>query len=679
MSATLHTSESTAPTTNRWNWIVRRLLPIAGFLTAGILLIVLLGIAQRIGWLQAEPSAPAAAASSSDGEIYTCPMHPQIRQPSQGRCPICGMALVPAASATSDLGQLAVEIEPAQRRLANIQTAETRMEALESQVQTVGVIAVDESRLATIASYIDGRIERLFADYTGVLIGKGDHLAVVYSPQLYAAQVEYLEARRSLDKASGIPAVQAAQQALVENTRQRLREFGMTDKQFEELDRSGQAQSRLIIYAPQGGTVVEKLAVEGNYVKAGDPIYRIAELSTVWLMLKLFPQDAGRIRFGQKVRADVQSLPGQPQTGRVAFIDPVVDPKTRTVDVRVELLNDGQLRPGDYATAVITLPVGPRGEVYDADLAGKWISPMHPQIIRDEPGDCPICGMPLVRTSEYGFADVPVSRAKSLHVPRSAVLMAGGNSVVYVETKPGVFELRPITIGAILKDKIVVLEGLKSGEKVATAGNFLIDSQMQLSGKPSLIDVERAKSSQPPPQRDTPLEFAEIRPVILGGEVGERLSTLYTAYFQVQKALAGDKLPPESAVAKLRRTANELANEKSVPISAIAELKKIVEHSEHLHHLKLADARLKFKPISHAVVTLASLARAESDRESFWHYFCSMVPGGGGDWLQGDEALLNPYFGSGMLRCGEEVRVFEPPISGDSPSDGRSGAAHGGK
>ena len=150
----------------------------------------------------------------------------------------------------------------------------------------------------------------------------------------------------------------------------------MTDEQLAELERTGNAQSRLTIYAPQGGTVVEKLAVEGNYVKAGDPIYRIADLSTVWLMLKLFPEDATRIRFGQRVEAVIQSLPGETLVGRVAFIDPTVDPKTRTVGIRVELVNkDGRLRPGDYAEARISLPIGPQGEVFDADLAGKWISP----------------------------------------------------------------------------------------------------------------------------------------------------------------------------------------------------------------------------------------------------------------------------------------------------------------
>jgi Cu(I)/Ag(I) efflux system membrane fusion protein len=568
------------------------------------------------------------------------------------------MELVPAASATADLDELAVKIEPAQRRLANIQTAAVERAPLEDTLQTVGVIAVDESRQATIAAYIDGRLERLFADYTGVEIRQGDHLAVIYSPQLYGAQVEYLEARRVIFGTGGLAAVRQAQEALVANTRQRLREFGMTDDQLTELEKSGKAQSRLTIYAPQGGTVVEKPAVEGDYVKAGDPIYRIAELSTVWLMLKLFPEDATRIRFGQRVEAAVQSIPGEKIVGRVAFIDPTVDRDTRTVGVRVELLNDGRLRPGDYAEAVITLPIGHRGKVYDADLAGKWISPMHPQVIRDEPGDCPICGMDLVRTSRYGFADEPVPQPESLYVPRSAVLLAGGNSVVYVESNPGVFKIRPLTVGPILRDKIVILEGLKAGEQVATAGNFLIDSQMQLAGKPSLIDPTRAIAKKE--ERDEPLMFEQIAIATVAGEAGKTLETLYSAYFDVQRALASDKKPPAEAAQTLHQTAAKLASDRALPASAAELMKEVAEKSEHLHHMEIEGARKAFKPISHAIVTLATQVRSVESQAVFTHFFCPMVPGGAGDWLQPDDKLLNPYFGSKMLRCGEKVRALPP-------------------
>ena len=419
----------------RW-WIVRLIPPVL-ILFSGLMVIVGIGVAQRIGWISAGGTSVSSSKGAAD-QIYTCPMHPQIRQPVPDRCPICGMELVPAASAgADDLSELSVKIEPAQRRLANIQTADVGYEPIFATIQTVGSIAIDESRMATIASYVDGRIERLFADYTGVKVEQGDHLAVVYSPELYAAQVEYLEHRRSLaDLSTALDAVRQARQEFVVNARRKLQELGLQEEQIRKLEESDQANSRQTIFTPIGGTVIEKLAVEGKYVKAGEPIYRVADLSTVWLKLELYPEDASRIRFGQVVQARVSSLPNRTFKGRVAFIDPTVDPKKRSVGVRVEFLNDqGTLRPGDYADATILLPIDQKGEVYDAELAGKWISPMHPQIIRDAPGPCPICGMDLVSTARYGYSDEPVEQTSSLFVPRSALLMAGKNSVVYVESR----------------------------------------------------------------------------------------------------------------------------------------------------------------------------------------------------------------------------------------------------
>ena len=650
----------------RLAWLLERLLPLALFLAVGIVLIVLVGIAQRTNWIQPPSDATSAVDDSKEGAIYTCPMHPIIRQPSPGRCPICGMELAPASSASAgSLDEFAVHIEPAQRRLANIETAEVKSGPVEATLQTIGSIAIDESRQATIAAYIDGRLERLFADYTGVHINEGDHLAVLYSPQLYSAQVEYLEARRALNAAAGLAAVRQAQEALAANTLQRLREFGMTEDQLSNLEREGKAESRLTIYSPQGGTVVEKLAVEGNYVKAGDPIYRIAELSTVWLMLKLFPEDAARIRFGQRVEATVQSLPGQSFIGRVAFIDPTVDSDNRTVDVRVELSNEQrQLRPGDYAEARIQLPVGPHGDVFDADLAGKWISPMHPQIVREQPGQCPICGMDLVPASEFGYSNDPVPQPNALYVPRSAVLLAGRNSVVYVETDPGRFEIRPVTIGPILHDKIVILDSLKAGDKVATSGNFLIDSQMQLAGKPSLIDPARAIANK---EQKGPLVLREVSVAAIGGDAGHLLEELYAAYFEVQKALAADQKPPAEAAQAIAKTAQALRDNNAIPEPSRKFMQEIATQAEHLHHLDLAGARKAFKPISHAIVTLATQIRSDHSQQPFTHFHCPMVPGGGGDWLQAGGELLNPYFGNQMLRCGEKVAEY-PASTNSTPA-----------
>jgi len=584
------------------------------------------------------------------------------------------MPLVIAKGGNVDIDKFAVKIEPAQRRLANIQTAEVKQDPLDTEIETIGAIQIDESRQATISSYIDGRLERLFADYTGVEVKKGDHLAVVYSPQLYSAQVEYLEARKALEKMTGgaLASVRQVQEKLVQNSRQKLIELGVTEEQMEELESTGTPQSRLTIHTPIGGTVTEKMAEEGKYIKAGDPIYQVANLTTVWLMLELYPEDAGRIRFGQQVQAELQSLPGQTLEGRVAFIDPTVNAAKRTVGVRVEFKNDdSRLRPGDYARAVISVPIGPQGITYDSELAGKWISPMHPQVIRDEPGDCPICGMKLVATSRYGYSDQPVPQPDSLYVPRSAVLMAGEHSVVYVETEPGRFELRNVTLGPILRENTVILSGLKAGEKVATSGNFLIDSQMQLAGKPSLIDPSRhTPQSKSPSEENGPLRFESIQIERIPGDLGDKLEQLYDSYFAVQSAFAHDKKPSAETVAQLHKLTKDLGQSQEISETSRTMLRQAATDAEHLHHLSVDEGRKMFKSISKTVVTLATVYRGSHAKEPFQQFFCPMVPGGGGDWLQADPKLLNPYFGSQMLTCGELVRTIPPNTPSAQKSHG---------
>lgn len=513
-------------------WLIRigvQSLVLLGTIVLGI---VLLGVSQRIGWIGSSKSSTEGEVTSSEATVYTCPMHPEIRMDTPGKCPKCGMTLVPVsvdagkrhedhsakpaddgvqyicpmmctpphsepgkcpvcamelvkADSSASSGARSVSIDAAARRILGIRTAEVQLQEVYRTIRSVGEIEYDEERVATIAAYVDGRLEELFAEYVGVQVAKGDALAVLYSPQLYSAQVEYLS---SLDTPA-LNNLAGDNQRLSEVARDNLRELGMTEEQIESLRTSRKAQKRLRIASPLGGTVIAKHKVEGDYVKTGEPIYRVADLSTVWLMLDLYPSDAASVRFGQEVEAEVQSLPGEVFMGRVGFVDPLVNEKTRTVAVRVEMTNfDGRLKPGDYATATIRVPAIPREQVYDPALAGKWISPMHPQIIRNESGECPICGMDLVPTTDLGYANEPLADESSITVPRSAVLMAGDNSVVYVETSPGEFELRQVTIATLTDKEAVILDGLTVGETIATDGNFLIDSQMQLTGKPSLMD-----------------------------------------------------------------------------------------------------------------------------------------------------------------------------------------------
>lgn len=484
----------------RW-WLKLVVQPLL-FLVCGAVLFAGLGVAQRQGWISAGDGVGAHVhAPASNGDVtYICPMMCTPPQSEPGRCPVCAMELVPASSANGQGDSRSVQIDPAARRVANIHTVAVEAMPMTRTIRAIGELSYDEGSLKTISAYVDGRLERLYADYTGVVVKKGDHLALVYSPRLYSAQVELLLARKSREesRSATLQRVIQSNRELYASARQRLIELGMTAEQADELEQAGEANSRMHLCAPISGTVIEKLAVEGQYVKEGNAIYKLADLSTVWLMLKLFPEDAATIRYGQQVEAEVQSLPGRTFAGRVAFIDPNVDPKTRTVGVRVVVPNDdGVLRVGDYAKATIDVPLSGAQETlaYDPELADKWISPRHPHIIAESAGACPICGVELVPAAQFGFTDQPGAGGKGLVVPRDAVLMAGNNSVIYVETEPGRFELRRVVLGPQCGDQIVVRSGVKEGEHVATRGNFLIDSQMQLAGNPSLIDPTKAQPS----------------------------------------------------------------------------------------------------------------------------------------------------------------------------------------
>jgi Cu(I)/Ag(I) efflux system membrane fusion protein len=484
-------------------------------------------------------------------------------------------------------------------------------------------------------------------------------LALIYSPQLYTAQTEFIT---SMNSGGKIGRFQLDTGDLNKMARENLAELGMTQSQIDQLAESGKPMSRIRIKSPQSGTVIEKSAIEGDYVKTGHKLYRVADLSSVWLMLDLFPDDASAVRFGQQVEAEIQSMPGEVFTGRVAFIDPTVNPKTRTVRVRVEIMNfDGKLRPGDYATARVMVPAIPMDEVYDPALANKYISPMHPQVIRDEPGTCPLCDMDLVPTSQLGFASEPLPMQQVVTVPRDAVLLAGENSVIYVETEPGRFEIRRVTVGPMNRKEAVIVEGLSAGETVATGGNFLIDSQMQLAGNPSLMDPTKAPSYSP-----GPLELPNTTPVMLASDAGKSLDRTYDAYFEIQCAMAADQTPPPVALNTLIEGLRELEMSGNVPDEAQRRFATARRAAARMDGA-LETAREAYRGVSHAMLRAATVARGPKTATKLTHYYCPMVPGGGGDWMQPGGELQNPYWGSEMLTCGEVVRDMAMP-AGNIPS-----------
>ncbi|MCB9229116.1 MAG: efflux RND transporter periplasmic adaptor subunit [Deltaproteobacteria bacterium] len=436
------------------------------------------------------------------GQIFTCPMHPNIRQNEPGSCPICGMDLVPLKNSDPEAGknEESIMISQATRRLAGIETEKLSEAPAFQKIRAVGSIDYDEGRISTIAAYVDGRIEKLYANYTGVRVKKGEHLAEFYSPALYSAQVEYLQVGNALWKMRDSQQKNALsiQKNLLINAEKKLQELGMSKAQIRELKKNRQARSRLVLAATVSGTVIEKNVIEGSYVKAGQIICKVANLSTVWLLLDMFPEETSFLKFGLKVRASIRSAPGQEFEGRISFISPVISKQTRTVRVRVEIPNpQGILKPGDLADASILLPVGSKGihsKIYDPELAGQYISPMHPQESSDKPGQCPVCGMDLIPAETFGYTADQNDLEKVVTVPRDAILSLGADHVVFVEREKDRFSLQKVMKGPVVEgNRVLILSGLHAGNTIATKAVFLIDSQMQLSGKTSLMQISHGK------------------------------------------------------------------------------------------------------------------------------------------------------------------------------------------
>lgn len=481
-----------------------------------LLIVFVLGL--LLGRLACAPDAPDAMPGAHDGhadhagadaaagvvDTWTCSMHPQVRLPEAGDCPICGMDLIPVTA--GDDGHRALRLSETAMALAEIVTAPVERRVVSHEVRMVGKVAFDETRLASLTARFAGRLDRLFVDYTGVTVRAGDHMVEIYSPVLIATQQELLQAIAAADALSeGAPSIVAERtRASVEAARERLRLWGLDAAQIDALVARGRPQERVTINAPIGGVVVKKHAVEGDYVETGTPIYEIADLSRVWVELHAYESDISWLHFGQRVEFRTESHPGETFEGRVAFIDPVLDDRTRTVKVRVNVDNaDGRLKPDMFVRATLQARLSSGRQVVEPGVAELWMCPMHPDESAPGPAECPVCGMDLVPASELGFV-ASADEDALLVIPASAPLLTGERAVVYVrharhpddDADAGVvFEGRDVVLGPRAGDHYVVRSGLMAGEQVVVHGAFKLDSEMQIRGKPSMMNPEGGEAA----------------------------------------------------------------------------------------------------------------------------------------------------------------------------------------
>lgn len=549
--------------------ISRRLAALGGKLAMVLVLALVLAVGFWLGRLggSAEPVSQAVGAEAETQaatQVWTCSMHPQIRLPKPGLCPICNMDLIPVSTGDSAGPMRQLTVSENARKLMDIQTAPVERKFVAATVRMVGKVDYDETRLEYITAWFPGRLDRLYVDYTGLPVKEGDHMVYFYSPEMISAQEELLQALDAVKNVRGteLSIMREMTQSTVVAAREKLRLWGLKTEQIEEIEETGKVQDHMTIYAPSSGIVIHKNAVEGMYVQTGTRIYTIVDLSQVWVKMDAYESDLEWLRYGQKVEFTTVSYPGHVFKGTISFIDPILNEKTRSVKVRVNVPNaDGRLKPGMFVKATVEANVAAGGRIMEAALAGKWICPMHPEVIKPESGTCDVCQMPLVTTESLGYVtDDPMTVQEPLVIPVSAALVTGTRAIVYVQVpdveKP-TFEGREIVLGPRAGDYYLVRSGLEEGELVVVNGSFKIDSSLQIMAKPSMMTPEGAGGGGmhdhgPKTSQDTAAEAAvelsalseyQIKAVLAAGKNvqavvdGEDLAAIRGAFAEVEQAI----------------------------------------------------------------------------------------------------------------------------------------------
>ena len=609
------------------------------------------------------PEAPVFQTENTKPQTttWTCSMHPQIKLPKAGKCPICLMDLIPLENSGEEGSERELVVSEHAAKLMDIQTTEVVRKRVSKTVRLVGKVDYDETRVSYITAWVAGRIDRLFVDYTGIPVSKGDHMVELYSPELLTAQEELIQAIRTaekLEQSQSVTLRETADQTILA-AREKLRLWGLTADQIKDIEKHEKPNDHITIYSPVGGIVLHKNAQEGLYVQTGTKIYTIADLSHLWVKLDAYESDLAWLRYGQAVEFTSEAYPGERFLGTIAFIDPILNQATRTVKIRVNVANaEMKLKPGMFIRATVHADMAAGGKVMAADLAGKWICPMHPEIVKENRGACDICEMPLVQAESLGYVDIDsADTGVPLVIPASAPLITGTRAIVYValpDREKPTFEGRIVVLGQRAGDYYLVKEGLSEGDRVVTRGAFKIDAELQLQAKPNMMS---------PIEEDEPLRARTTYKAPAAFK--QQVHALLEAYFSIQTALAHDN------------------NSEAIAKGAIAlEALQQVDRS-----LLDGEAHIAWMPYAESLKGLLEKISRSQDIDQTRHGFSALseqladvlqsfgAPAGivyrlegsmafdnqGATWLQPHDDILNPYFGASMLKCGGVFEQIEAP------------------
>ena len=581
---------------------------------------LLLASGLLLGWLffhhptakQTEGAQVEQAHDEHKHTIWTCSMHPQIRMDEPGQCPICGMDLIPLQNEATVVDENAIAMSESAMKLAEVQTTVVSKGGLSKELQLYGKIVPNERLLQLQAAHVPGRIDELLVNTTGEQVRRGQLLAKIYSPELITAQKELLEAAALKDK---YPMLLVA-------AREKLRNWKLSDQQIDQLQQSGQAQTEFPIYANTSGIVTALKVAAGDYVSRGTILFEVADLSSVWAEFDAYESDLPWISKNQTVSFTAQALPGENFSGKVSFIDPIVNAATRVARVRVEVPNPGlKLKPELFVNGILSSSTQ--------------------------------------------------NQSSELIIPQSAVLWTGPRSVVYVKvpgTEQPTLKMREITLGPAMKNAWVVKDGLQEGEEIVTNGAFSVDAAAQLAGKPSMMNQEGGTHSTGHNHGGMDMGGTsmastnaaaptEVDKSTISSEFKQQLQAVYDAYLEMKNAFvesnASQVASDASAVKKALQNVKMELLKGDAHMAWMDQLKIINSTIENISKSTDIDMqRAEFAAFNEAFYQ--SIKQFGLHGETAYYQYCPMANSDkGAYWLSETKEIRNPYFGEDMLGCGE--------------------------
>lgn len=543
----------------------------------------------------------------SKAEIWTCSMHPQIKQGEPGQCPICGMDLIQLVEPTNDNDDpLAISMSPLAMNLANIQTSIVERKIPIKWLRVNGKVTIDERGVYSQTSHLSGRVEVLKVNYTGEYVSKGQVLAKIYSPQLEVAQEELLEANKFK---SEFPDMFVAAKV-------KLRNWKLTKNQIESIIKNEERTGYFPILADVSGVVAEKMINEGAYIKEGQTLFKVTDLSKAWVLFDIYESDISWVKKGDSVEFSLLSFPGKKLKGVVSFMDPILDYKTRVARARVEFENK------------------------ELDLKPEMLV--------------------------SGIIKSKIDEKEKIIVPKSAVMWTGERSIVFVKHNSKIkfsFLLREVQLGLALGEGYIINHGLSEMEEIVTNGAFSVDAAAQLAGKPSMMNPNGGPSPQ---MHNHGTKSQSKSPPISGHHKQEKkdgnlsIKLLFSEYFSLKNALVLSDL--NEAKVKSFALGKSISKIENIAFQSVSDNysswnKEVLQNT--LNQMGSANSlkgiRSGFQIVSELFIQILEAEGSMGD--TAYIQFCPMVNDNlGANWISEISEIRNPYYGENMLTCGEVIK-----------------------